>query len=95
MTTPAETWEKIDRIARVECCFPREGQNCKGYHPQGTRVVYGYEALSKGVRGAIFGSRNIVLDEAIGEISKLVTNDGMVLKSNVLEILNALKLPNA
>jgi len=91
---PSEIWGKIDRVAGVNCCFVSKGEKCSGYHPQGTCVIYGYEALSAAVKGAIHAARNGALDEAIDEISKLLTADGLILKPEVLEILNGLKWPN-
>ena len=92
-STPSEIWHQIDHISRVECCRVSPGAACKGYHPQGTRIVYGYEALAKAVQGAIYGARNIAIDAAVDEISRLVTRDGQVSKPEVLEILVRLKLP--
>ncbi len=92
---PQEIWDQVDRISRVHCCQPAQTERCQGYHHQGTRVVYGYEVLSKAVMGAAHGARNGGIDEAILDISKLLTADGLVLKSEVLEILSGLKWPNA
>jgi hypothetical protein len=89
---PSEVWDHVDRMSRIHCCYAASGEKCQGYHPQGTRVIYGYEAMSKGVQGAVFSARNNVLEEAIGLVSELVAKDGAVLKSNVLEILSQLKL---
>lgn len=89
---PTEVWAQVDRMGRIHCCHPTPGDKCEGYHAQGTRVVYGYEALAKGVQGAVFAARNGALEEAIGLVSELVPTEGAVLKSNVLEILSHLKL---
>lgn len=92
---PPEIWDQVDRISRIHCCQPAQTEKCQGYHHQGTRVVYGYEILCKSVMGAVHGARNTGIDEGILEISKLLTADGLVLKSEVLEILSGLKWPNA
>lgn len=92
-SSPSEIWNHIDRASRVECCHASSGEACKGFHPQGTRIVYGYEALSKSVRGAVFNSRNAALDAAVDEISRLPARDGQVSKAEVLETLVRLKLP--
>ncbi len=93
--TPSTTeiWDRIDRVSRIGCCHASSGETCKGHHPQGTRVVYGYEALSRAVRGAVFNARNAAIDAAVDEISRLTTKDGHVSKPEVLEILVRLKLP--
>lgn len=51
--TASDWWEKIDEASRIGCCFAREGPDCKGNHPQGTRIVYGYETLAQSVMSAI------------------------------------------
>jgi hypothetical protein len=51
--TSSDWWERIDQEARIGCCFAKEGPNCQGHHPQGTRIVYGYELLAQGVMRAI------------------------------------------
>lgn len=89
---PSEVWDQVDRMARIHCCHPASGEKCEGYHAQGTRVVYGYEALAKGVQGAVYSARNRILDEAITEISELSPLEGAALKSKVLEVLNQLKI---
>lgn len=89
---PSEVWDQVDRISRIHCCYATPGKSCQSYHAQGTRVVYGYEALAKGVQGAVYAARNDALDEAIVEVSRLETLEGSVLKSNVLEILSHLKM---
>jgi hypothetical protein len=95
--TPSTTeiWDHIDRISRIGCCHASSGEACKGHHPQGTRVVYGYEVLSKSVRGAVYSARNAALDTAVDEISRLPARDGQVSKAEVLEVLVRLKLPGA
>lgn len=91
LSSPSEIWNHIDRMSRVECCHAASGETCKGFHPQGTRIVYGYEALSDAVRTAVFKSRNTAIDAAIDQISGLATKDGHVSKAEVLEILVGLK----
>ncbi len=92
MNPPSEVWDQIDRMSRISCCNAASGETCNGFHPQGTRIVYGYEALSKGVRGAVYSARNAALDAAVDAVSSLLTTDALVLKSEVLEILSRLKM---
>jgi len=88
---PPEIWDQIDRISRIHCCHAESGERCKGFHHQGTRVVYGYEVMNKAVMGALHASRNNGLEDGIEEISRLTPTDGMIRKSDVLETLSHLK----
>lgn len=92
---PADVWDHIDRTARITCCVAMSTEKCKGHHQEGTRVIYGYEALCRTVKSSLHAARNTVLDNAIDEISKVTPADGLVRKSEVLEILNGLKWPSA
>lgn len=92
---PPDIWNQIDRISRLQCCRAQNSERCAGVQHQGTLAVYAYDILNKAVMGSVHASRNIGLEDAIDEISKLTPADGQVRKSDVLEILNGLKWPTA
>lgn len=92
---PPDIWNQIDRISRIQCCQAQSSDRCAGILHQGTLAVYSYEILNKAVMGSVHASRNIGLEDAIDEVSRLSPVEGQVRKSDVLEILSGLKWPTA